>query len=416
MFAGLADLLHLIRNPLKPLSAYGEKHRIICLNANDSRYELCKRYFAEIEIKQSISQINWMDLLLRRIRFVSFPSKSDTNSKEDRLKRFVAKFMLLGIGKELSLRNFQEVLFFLKGDHLLFAGTEQVRELYQFHCARFKCFQLKDETSFLRLLPFILVILTRKNQLLDESSGVAVFTNTPNEWIIRAYRACHPQKKIILRFHDCLDRISAQSKSKRRVVRLVKRLVNSGVVDEVESYSRRDALVLGVEYKPNGVDPDQLTNFDLNFRQKLCFFRGAPGSNDGPEDHREASIALIKELLSQFYPGSDKWIDAQIVRSSPDWLAYPFYLATAVQSEIAIDLYRVDPYEGFSYRLPEALWLNKKVITDRLAILDEPFYDKTRFFVIGHDDTDRFGEFISSPYLPVKEEQLRQFDSRNWWI
>lgn len=112
MFGGVTEWMQLYRCPLRPLGGREDDCRVICLDESNSRLALCKRYFRNIEIRNGMSSVCWSDLLLRRVRFVSFPSKRDLKTREDRLKRLVAKFLLLGVGKILAVRNFQEVLFF----------------------------------------------------------------------------------------------------------------------------------------------------------------------------------------------------------------------------------------------------------------------------------------------------------------
>ena len=78
-------------------------------------------------------------------------------------------------------------------------------------------------------------------------------------------------------------------------------------------------------------------------------------------------------------------------------------------------MYRSHPYEGFSYRIPEALMIERKVITNRLIILECDFYDPSRFFVIGHDSTERLREFMENDFRPLSPEMRQRYDCNNWW-
>lgn len=62
------------------------------------------------------------------------------------------------------------------------------------------------------------------------------------------------------------------------------------------------------------------------------------------------------------------------------WLSYTDFIRIYVLSEVYIDLVRVNQYEGFSFRIPEALWLNRKIISNRISLQDEPFYSTDRVF------------------------------------
>lgn len=84
-------------------------------------------------------------------------------------------------------------------------------------------------------------------------------------------------------------------------------------------------------------------------------------------------------------------------------------------SEIYIDLLRVNDQEGFSFRIPEALWLNRKIITNRLSILHEPFYSSDRFFIIGFDSITRLRTFLEQDLDPLPTHILKLYDTRLWW-
>ena len=84
------------------------------------------------------------------------------------------------------------------------------------------------------------------------------------------------------------------------------------------------------------------------------------------------------------------------------------------RSEIMVDMYRIDPGEGLSFRIPEALLLGRKVITNRLMVLDCDFYDPSRFFVIGHDSPGRLEAFLKGDFRPLSPEIRKRYDSREW--
>lgn len=85
------------------------------------------------------------------------------------------------------------------------------------------------------------------------------------------------------------------------------------------------------------------------------------------------------------------------------------------RSEVYVDLYRVDEDEGFSYRIPEALFLNRKIISNRTILHDESFYSPERIFLIGIDPIERLKSFLETDIEPLPEEVLRLYDSRLWW-
>ena len=84
-------------------------------------------------------------------------------------------------------------------------------------------------------------------------------------------------------------------------------------------------------------------------------------------------------------------------------------------SEIYIDLVRIDKKEGFSFRIPEALWFNRKIISNRIGLLEENFYSPERIFLIGYDPITRLRTFLEGDLSSPSEQILHYYDSRLWW-
>ena len=78
-------------------------------------------------------------------------------------------------------------------------------------------------------------------------------------------------------------------------------------------------------------------------------------------------------------------------------------------------MYRVTADEGFSFRIPEALLLERKIITNRSIVLKCDFYDPSRFFVIGYDSPNRLEEFIKGDFKALCPEIKNRYDCRTWW-
>ena len=111
----------------------------------------------------------------------------------------------------------------------------------------------------------------------------------------------------------------------------------------------------------------------------------------------------------------DNYIFQKLATGSEQWISYNQYLREIAASEIVIDLTRNCQDEGFSFRIAEALFLNKKIITNRLIILNEPFYSPERIFLIGHDSYLRLDSFLQNDLAPLPESILKFYNSRLWW-
>lgn len=71
---------------------------------------------------------------------------------------------------------------------------------------------------------------------------------------------------------------------------------------------------------------------------------------------------------------------------------------------------------GMTMRVLEALFLNKKLITDNVSIKDEPFYRPNNIYIINdfNQPWKSVKEFLDSPYEEVSEAIVREYDIKKW--
>ena len=79
-------------------------------------------------------------------------------------------------------------------------------------------------------------------------------------------------------------------------------------------------------------------------------------------------------------------------------------------------VFHLDKYEemGLALRAVEALFLNKKLITDSKDIVHEKFYCPENIFVIGIDKIDDLPEFMAKDMVAYSEEAKSEFDIVRW--
>ena len=129
-------------------------------------------------------------------------------------------------------------------------------------------------------------------------------------------------------------------------------------------------------------------------------------------------LKIIRNKLGAIFKNSSIYINEYVVgQGSPanKAVSYDEYLDITGKSEMIVDIYRVDPDEGFSFHIPEALLLQRKVIINRLMISKCDFYDPSRFFIIGYDSIDRLEEFVNCVYKAIGSEIMNRYDCCNWW-
>lgn len=70
--------------------------------------------------------------------------------------------------------------------------------------------------------------------------------------------------------------------------------------------------------------------------------------------------------------------------------------------------------DGISLRVLEALFLNKKLITNNQKIKEYDFYRKENIFVLGDDKIDNLKEFLNSSFYEISDDIKRNYSYEEW--
>ena len=300
---------------------------------------------------------------------------------------------------------------FPEDNAVLFCAGRHVVEIYEAHLPHFKIVEV-EYTRSLKILARLSKFASKLgSEFQNTDPGFGVFTNPVSDIPLRLFRKFNPNKKLIVRFHDQID-----PTYRSELKTMLAALQEENIVDEVESYQKSDADYLQCTYRPNGVNPVTIRSAKSNFRDSLMSFSGSPSLKPGVD--RLADLRKILHHISLLYPCSSSWIslsDNSNYKISNSWQPYYRWLRKSALSEVCVDLYRVDLNEGFSYRIPEALWLNQKIITNRLFLIECEFYSPERFFILGIDSISRLKGFLEADLSPLPKELLEKFNSALWW-
>jgi len=94
-------------------------------------------------------------------------------------------------------------------------------------------------------------------------------------------------------------------------------------------------------------------------------------------------------------------------------ISYKNLLSLISQSVAILDLMQ-DSQSGLTLRVMESIFLEKKLITNNLSIVNYKFYRRENIFILGHDSQERLNDFIQTPYLKIEEEIVRQYEFAQW--
>lgn len=379
---------------------------------NDDRLDLARHFECKTKVVNSLSEIAWTEIFSRSVSFTKLPPKNFAETNNEKLKRFALRCFGRFVGDEINICWLHEALFLDHGEKTLFTTSAHVAQLYAKHLPQFKVLQVISVRREVDLRDVFELGEHLRGRCVDGREGVTVFANVIAPSFIRLYRKLHPNRRIILRFHDIL-KIKPRDE-RDRIVELLTNLRATRVVDSVESYDFDDAKVLKGKFRPNGVDPDFILSTDVSYRERLCHFSGA-SEVKSEKTSRINDFAAVMDKLKTLYPNTSKWSVVKNHDPRNKWLPYEEFVKVSSRSEICVDLFRLDPEEGFSFRIPEALWLNRKIISNRLCLRKEPFYSSERIFLIGIDPIERLRSFLETDIEPLPKEILRLYDTRLWW-
>ncbi|MCR5820336.1 MAG: hypothetical protein K6F94_05250 [Bacteroidaceae bacterium] len=135
----------------------------------------------------------------------------------------------------------------------------------------------------------------------------------------------------------------------------------------------------------------------INFLGGTAFFCG---ENKG----REPQLKDLAEILRRY----EFKTDFIIVNEPAERISYDEYLRHLESSFCIVDIVQ-DNQAGVTRRPVEALFWNKKLITNHHPLLQADFYRPENIFILGHDDITRLPLFLQQPLVPVSDEVKRKY-------
>lgn len=175
---------------------------------------------------------------------------------------------------------------------------------------------------------------------------------------------------------------------------------------KITGYEKKLCEQLAIPYEINKINDSKLSQLSVSNKVFDLAFLGLPSKS-----RMDQLKKIIFDLSSSnlqiklVVPGFSGSIGS--VEVDDQLLPYEDYLKVLAKSKCVLDLWRLYPTEGYSFRIAESMALKTKVITNRVGIKDEPFYDNSRFLVINDFSglTPKLIEdFLKTPYKPIEQK------------
>lgn len=142
------------------------------------------------------------------------------------------------------------------------------------------------------------------------------------------------------------------------------------------------------------------------------------GSNGG---RMKDVLAFVKEATSQglkldinvFEPQKKKWEDESGIQYFSETMDYEENLKHISECKAILEIIRPGQ-KGQTLRAMEALFHQKKLITNDVTILNKDYYRPENIFVLGKDRISYLKSFFELPYVPVEKEIRDYYEAHNW--
>lgn len=201
------------------------KQSVVCFSQMADFCSIAKTLFVDISFVDSFDEIQWYKIFFRKIRIISIPPKSVCKTKSDKWKRRMLRWFGLNIHRKFHTYWIQQIILQDHGPKLLVTPSIHVKEIYNENLPHFKVALAPQDNYNISAKS----ILKQTNKLntwkADTKTGVTVFANNTSEYLIRAYRKLHPNRIIILRYHDILGPdIGGPLRTKEHILSMLNKL------------------------------------------------------------------------------------------------------------------------------------------------------------------------------------------------
>ena len=238
------------------------------------------------------------------------------------------------------------------------------------------------------LLPFKEIWLYKWQNVINQYETI-ILADAGNTYNVAKYiHTRWPDKRIIIWYRNSVK--AAQIKPEK---------INRDIC-ELWSFDKTDCKKYNMSYNPqfymrNRKYQEKEKDFD-------AFFVGQDKGR--MEILNEMKRALDNEgLKNQFC----------IVGVNSKRLSYNEVLDYISRSKVIIDC-KCDWQEGITLRPLEAMFYQKKLITNCLDIASAPYYRNTNIFLRGKDDIRKLPEFIKTDYEKIPAEVINEYDITGW--
>lgn len=269
-----------------------------------------------------------------------------------------------------------------------------VRKMVYFYPLEENCVEPIENTLLSKIFNKICSIfcLPLPNYAINDcvlKSKVVIFTDSSFNYSLYKKLKKDPNKKLILYY---LNNICDSNKE----------LIN--LFDSVYTFDKNDSKLYKIKYMHTPYT-DKIKIESAKFKYDTLFL--------GRVKDRADEILNLKNNLDELGLKNKFLVLGADMKSLKinSFLPYFEYIHLISESKCIVELNQKNQH-GCSLRFMEALFFQKKLITNNVHITDDPYYDKKNMYIINHDDRN-LEEFINKPYSS-NDKNLDELIFSNW--
>ena len=127
-----------------------------------------------------------------------------------------------------------------------------------------------------------------------------------------------------------------------------------------------------------------------------------------PKNRKEKILKLKTEFEKK-----DLKLNFRIIEKWEKLVSYDKYLEMLSETKCILD-YNQDGQTGLSLRPMEALFLEKKLITNNKEIKNYDFYNSNNIFILEEDNIEDIKEFMEKPYKKIDSKIIDYYNFEQW--
>lgn len=273
----------------------------------------------------------------------------------------------------IILKNKKDIYFFNK-----ISKKYNIEELY---------FLNTDKLLFKLLKKIKIFILGKWKKEINKYDKFIIFESLYNEKVTKKIKRTKKENKVILYFWNYIDDNN-------------KYILNDKNIDEFWTFDKNDAQKYNMKYNPQFYIKNIKIQGEQNKYDVLFLGR--------PKTRKKDIVDLEKKLKEEGIQTNFK-----IIENEKDYVSYDEYLKMIAESKCILD-YNQEGQVGLSLRPMEALFLERKLITNNTDIKNYDFYNHDNIFILGEDNINEIKEFINKPYKKIDQDIIDYYDFDQW--